>query len=155
MGHPSGARASPLPRRVRPERRAPRCAGCLLPRAYAGIQTANSCMRIPRPTLPLLQLFSAADRRLQLGEREVERRRKLAGCGLWCSAQMVVAGGPGVVVARVRDEDTGPSCRLGQHLGGRRRCGPVAERRRRTSPVVERALGRPPAKERGGCVGVR
>ena len=40
------------------------------------------------------------------------------GWGLWRSARMVVAAAPGVVVARVRDEGTDPSCRLGQHLGG-------------------------------------
>ena len=56
------------------------------------------------------------------------RRRRLVDRGLWCFTRMVVATGPRVVVALVRDEDMGPSCRLGQHLGGGRPSGPLAER---------------------------
>ena len=50
-----------------------------------------------------------------------------------------------VVAARVLDEDTGPSCRLGQHLvGGRLLSVPLVERRRRRGPAGERGTGRPP-----------
>ena len=38
------------------------------------------------------------------------------GRGLWCTARMVVAAEAGVVVAFVRGEDAGPSCRLGHYL---------------------------------------
>ena len=68
---------------------------------------------------------------------------------------MVVAAEPGVMVALVRDDDTGPSCRLRQHLGGRLLRWLLVEQLRNWSPAVEPGLGRPPTEWPGVCVGVR
>ena len=71
------------------------------------------------------------------------------------AAEPVVVAEPGVVAALVRDEDTGPSCRLGQHLGGRLLRWLLVDRLRCWSPAVGPGLGRPPAVLPGGCVGLR
>ena len=42
----------------------------------------------------------------------------MVGRGRWCCAQSPAVGPGMVVAALVLDEDTVPSCRLGQHLGG-------------------------------------
>ena len=56
------------------------------------------------------------------------RWHRLLGRGRWRCAQSPTVG-PGVVLAaRVLDKDTGPSCRLGQHLGGRLLSLPLVER---------------------------
>ena len=71
-------------------------------------------------------------------------RRRLVGHGrLRCGQSLTV--GPGVVVAVLGlDEDTGPSCRLGQHLGRRLLSLPLVERRRLREQAGKRVPGRPP-----------
>ena len=72
------------------------------------------------------------------------RRRRLVGRGRWRCAQSPAVGSGVVVAALVLGEDTGPSCRLGQHLGGRLLSLPLVERRRRRGPAGERVPSRPP-----------
>lgn len=63
---------------------------------------------------------------------------------------MLVAAGPGVAVALLRDENTGQSCWLGQHLRGRRpHIGGAA-----TTPVASGKAGAQPAT-RGGVGALR
>ena len=73
------------------------------------------------------------------------RRRRLVGRRRWCCAQSPAVG-PGVVVAAlVLDEDTVPSCRLGQHPGGA-----AAERavgRAATAPGASGEAGDRPATQ--------
>ena len=72
------------------------------------------------------------------------QRRRLLGRGRWRCAQSPAVGRKVVVAALVLDEDTDPSCRLGQHVGGRLLSLPLVERRRRRGPAGERVPGRPP-----------
>ena len=71
------------------------------------------------------------------------RRRRLVSRGRWCCAQNPGVG-PGMeVAALVLDENMGPSCRSGQHLG-ERLLSLLVERRKRRGAAGERVPGRPP-----------
>ena len=108
-------------------------ADSLLPWADADSPTANSCIRLPRPT-PLHPMPFAT---------VAGGRRRLLGRGRWRCPQSPSVGPEVVVAARVLNEDTGPSCRLSQHLGGRLLSVPSVERRRCRGPAGERGTGRP------------
>lgn len=99
------------------ENRAPLCKWFTC-KAAADSPSAGSCTLLSRP-LPLSRLLSRTVGvwRCRLGGHQELRRRRPVGRGLWGTARMVVVVEAGVVAALVGDEDTGPSCRLGQHRG--------------------------------------
>ena len=72
------------------------------------------------------------------------RRRRLVGRGRWCCAQSPAVGLGVVVAALVLDEDTVPSRRLGQHVGGAAAALAVGRAVTPWGPAGKHVPGRPP-----------